>query len=70
MKKIRIHHITEYKFSTPVKLTEHRLLLRPREGHDIRINSLRLDVSPAYETKWYRRGHRAHRDRRAPTPRF
>jgi transglutaminase-like putative cysteine protease len=54
MKKIRIHHITEYKFSAPVELTEHRLLLRPREGHDIRIHSSRLDVSPAYETKWYR----------------
>lgn len=54
MKKIRIHHITEYTFSMPVKLTEHRLLLRPREGHDIRIHSSRLDVSPAYQTKWYR----------------
>ena len=54
MKKIRIHHITEYTFSTPVELTEHRLLLRPREGHDIRIHSSRLDVSPKSETKWYR----------------
>ncbi|MBT61721.1 MAG: cysteine protease [Puniceicoccaceae bacterium] len=54
MKKIRIHHITEYTFSTPVELTEHRLLLRPREGHDIRIQSSRLDVSPRAQTKWYR----------------
>lgn len=54
MKKIRIHHITEYTFSTPVELTEHRLLLRPREGHDIRIQSSRLDVSPHAQTKWYR----------------
>jgi transglutaminase-like putative cysteine protease len=54
MKKIRIHHITEYTFSAPVSLTEHRLLLRPREGHDIRIHSSRLKVSPPHETKWYR----------------
>lgn len=54
MKRIRIHHLTEYQFTQPVKFTEHRLLLRPREGHDIRIHSSRLDVSPAYETKWYR----------------
>jgi transglutaminase-like putative cysteine protease len=54
MKKIRIHHITEYTFSCPVELTEHRLLLRPREGHDIRIQSSRLNVSPQHETKWYR----------------
>jgi transglutaminase-like putative cysteine protease len=46
--------LTEYRFSAPVELTEHRLLLRPREGHDIRITSSRLDVSPAYVTKWYR----------------
>ena len=54
MKRIRIHHLTEYQFTQPVELTEHRLLLRPREGHDIRIHSSRLEVSPAYETKWYR----------------
>lgn len=54
MKQIRIHHLTEYSFSAPVELTEHRLLLRPREGHDIRIFSSRLDVSPRHETKWYR----------------
>jgi transglutaminase-like putative cysteine protease len=54
MKQIRIHHLTEYSFSQPVEWTEHRLLLRPREGHDIRIHASRLDVSPAYETNWYR----------------
>lgn len=54
MKQIRIHHLTEYQFTQPVKLTEHRLHLRPREGHDIRIISSRLDVSPSYQTKWYR----------------
>lgn len=54
MKKIRIHHLTEYQFSQAVNLTEHRLLLRPREGHDIRITSSLLDVSPAFVTKWSR----------------
>jgi transglutaminase-like putative cysteine protease len=54
MKQIRIHHVTEYQFTQAVKLTEHRLLLRPREGHDIRIRSSRLDVIPGSETKWYR----------------
>lgn len=54
MKQIRIHHLTEYQFSQSVELTEHRLLLRPREGHDIRIASSRLDVNPLCETKWYR----------------
>jgi len=54
MKRIRIHHLTEYRFSRAVELTEHRLLLRPREGHDIRMTSSRLDVRPLCETNWYR----------------
>ncbi len=54
MKRIRIYHLTEYWFSQPVGLTDHTLLLRPREGHDIRIISSRLSVSPAYSVKWYR----------------
>ncbi|MGB0743967.1 MAG: transglutaminase N-terminal domain-containing protein, partial [Opitutales bacterium] len=54
MKRIRIQHTTEYSFSQQVELTEHRLLLRPREGHDIRIVASKLEVSPAHEVKWYR----------------
>jgi transglutaminase-like putative cysteine protease len=54
MKRIRIYHLTEYTFSQPVELTEHTLLLRPREGHDMRIVSSRLDVQPQSRTKWYR----------------
>ncbi len=30
------------------------MLLRPREGHDVRIESSRLEISPAYSIKWYR----------------
>ena len=55
MKHIRIFHLTEYRFSQPVELSEHTLLLRPREGHDIRIVSSKLKVSPAnHSVKWYR----------------
>ena len=54
MKNIRIFHTTEYSFSEPVQLEDHTILLRPREGHDIRIQSSRLEVSPGYSVKWYR----------------
>ena len=47
MKRIRIRHLTQYLFSEAVEFSEHRLLLRPREGHDVRIASSRLEVSPA-----------------------
>jgi transglutaminase-like putative cysteine protease len=54
MKRLRIWHETVYQFSGPVQLGPHRLLLRPREGHDVRIESSRLDISPPGHVKWYR----------------
>ncbi|HKK19211.1 MAG TPA: transglutaminase family protein [Opitutales bacterium] len=54
MKRIRIYHLTKYRFSQTVELSEHTLLLRPREGHDIRIQSSKLTVSPNHTVKWYR----------------
>lgn len=54
MRALRIAHLTEYRFSELVTLQPHRLLLRPREGHDIRVVSSRLDISPGHEVKWHR----------------
>ena len=54
MQRLRIRHLTEYRFSSPVTLHCHRLLLRPREGHDVRIESSRLEISPSYSIQWYR----------------
>lgn len=54
MKQICIQHATEYRFSEPVELREHRLLLRPREGHDIRIVGSKLEVNLGHALKWYR----------------
>ncbi|BBP01402.1 transglutaminase family protein [Sulfuriferula nivalis] len=54
MQRIRIRHLTEYVFSTEVALNPHRLLLRPREGHDVRIEASKLDITPVYTIKWQR----------------
>jgi transglutaminase-like putative cysteine protease len=54
VKRIGIWHETVYQFSRPVQLGAHRLMLRPREGHDVRIESSRLDISPAGQVQWYR----------------
>lgn len=54
MQRLRIQHLTEYLFPTQVTLNQHRLLLRPREGHDVRIESSRLDITPTYKIKWQR----------------
>lgn len=54
MHRLRIQHLTEYQFFSPVRLHPHRLLLRPREGHDLRIESSQLHISPSYQIHWYR----------------
>ena len=54
MRRIKIEHATRYEYREPVPFLKHRLLLRPREGHDIRIESSRLQIEPAYTIRWYR----------------
>lgn len=54
MKRYKITHKTDYTFSQPVDLLPHTLRLRPREGHDIRIESSKLDIYPAASLRWHR----------------
>ena len=54
MQRLRIQHLTEYHFSAQVTFNQHRLLLRPREDHDVRIESSKLRISPDYAIKWQR----------------
>lgn len=54
MRRLKIRHITEYLFSREVEPLAHRLMIRPRSGHDIRIESSALDISPAHTVKWQR----------------
>jgi len=54
MQRLRIRHLTEYQFGSAVTLLPHRLLLRPREGHDVHIESSRLEISPFHTVKWHR----------------
>ena len=54
MQRIKIDHTTTYSYSTEVTLGEHALHLRPREGHDIRIESSTLQISPAFDIRWRR----------------
>lgn len=54
MRRLNISHVTEYQFSVPVSLLPHRLLLRPRENHNVRIESSVLEISPAHTLQWKR----------------
>jgi len=54
MRRLLIKHVTTYQYAEAVTLLPHKLLLRPREGHDIRIESVELDISPAHQLNWQR----------------
>lgn len=54
MRRIDIEHTTKYFYPEPVEFLPHKLLVRPREGHDIRIESSSLKISPAYSIEWQR----------------
>ncbi len=52
MSRLRITHVTEYRYSQPVQLGEHRLLFRPRDSHDLRLVSATLKVEPQPVLRW------------------
>jgi transglutaminase-like putative cysteine protease len=54
MRRINISHVTDYLFPSVVTLLPHRLMLRPRENHNVRIESSVLEISPAHTLQWKR----------------
>jgi transglutaminase-like putative cysteine protease len=46
MPLLTINHKTEYRYAHPVGFGEHRIMLRPRDGHDLRVLKGRLDITP------------------------
>ena len=54
MKRIRIQHSTIYQYSEPVMLLPHKLMIRPRAGHDIHMESSSLAITPSNTVKWHR----------------
>lgn len=54
MRHLQIDHLTVYQFNSAVTLLPHTLLLRPREGRDIHIESMELSISPAHSLRWQR----------------
>jgi len=54
MRRLKIHHLTQYQYEHEVEFLSHQLLIRPREGHDIRIESAELRITPEATVKWHR----------------
>ena len=54
MSWLRIIHETVYRYSAAVRFGPHRLVLRPREGHDVQVTEMRLEIAPQFELQWSR----------------
>lgn len=47
-----VYHKTRYSYRQPVNFGIHRCFIRPIEGHDLKIRSSRLEISPDYQIRW------------------
>jgi transglutaminase-like putative cysteine protease len=52
--RLYIEHTTTYRYDRPVTFGRHRLVLRPREGHDLRVEHMELRITPGYTLEWVR----------------
>lgn len=52
MPMLKIHHRTTYTFQEKVSLSPHRLMLRPRDGREIRLLSHKITIFPEAELSW------------------
>lgn len=52
--RLHIEHTTTYVYERPVALGRHRLVVRPREGHDLRVERLDLRLTPNHRVLWIR----------------
>ena len=46
MPVLTVHHVTTYRYRQPVSFGEHRMMFRPREGHDQRLIESSLEITP------------------------
>ena len=51
---LRIQHRTQYSYAFPVTFEPHRLTIRPREGHDLRVEKLKMQIEPKARLVWSR----------------
>lgn len=49
---ISISHVTRYRYDRPVEFGRHRLLIRPRDGHDLRVLEAHLSITPRATLHW------------------
>ena len=49
---LNVLHRTRYQYSEPVSFGPHRLMMRPRDSHDLRLLDTGLTISPQASVRW------------------
>ncbi len=52
MQRLTVVHRTVYDYTEPVTFGPHRLMMRPRDSHDLRLTEALLAISPPAEVRW------------------
>ena len=52
LRRLKVVHRTTYAYSAPVRPGEHRLMVRPRDSHDLRLVSATLAIDPRATVTW------------------
>ncbi|WP_029348947.1 transglutaminase family protein [Bosea sp. 117] len=52
MQTLTVRHLTKYSYANPVTFQTHRLMLRPRDSHDLRLVHADLILSPSASVRW------------------
>lgn len=52
MSRYAIQHRTHYRYARPVELGPHRLMVRPTDSHDLRLEHATLTLSPLADVRW------------------
>ncbi len=55
--KIQIHHRTSYQYAANVSFGPHRLMMRPRQGKGIELESCTFGISVPHRLRWIRDLH-------------
>ncbi|HEX3449832.1 MAG TPA: transglutaminase N-terminal domain-containing protein, partial [Isosphaeraceae bacterium] len=52
MPVLTVTHTTTYRYANPVRFGEHRMMMRPRDSHDLRLLHTALIIRPAGKIRW------------------
>jgi transglutaminase-like putative cysteine protease len=49
---LNVRHRTRYTYAEPVSFGPHRMLMRPRDSHDLRLLETGLTITPSASVRW------------------